>query len=333
MGRVRRRELLWCAAGVLLFGPIKSIAQQPAKIRRIGVLTLRPRPAASNADDFYNAFLQGLRELGYLEDKNLVIEWRSADGNYDRLPGLAAELVKLKVEVIAAASTPSVQAVQRASSTIPVVAISVADPVSSGLAASLARPGGNITGLSNITADISPKLVELIKGVTPTLSRVAVLANPGNSTRPIYLENIQTAAKKIGMAIVQIDARTPEDIERGFALMLRERAEALIVMSDSFFSNQRTQIAKLAIKNRLPSVFPFREDALAGGLMSYGPSLADMFRRAATFVDKILKGAKPSELPFEQPTQFELVVNLRTAKALGIKFPQSILARADRMIE
>ena len=241
--------------------------------------------------------------------------------------------MKLNVEVIAAAATPSVQAVQRATSTIPVVAISVTDPVASGLAASLARPGGNITGLANITSDISPKLFELLKGMKPALSRVAVLANPGNSTHPLYLRNIQASAQQVGVTTVQVDARTPEDIERGFALMLRERAEALIVAADAFFLAQGSQIAKLAIKNRLPSVFPFREDALAGGLISYGPNLADIFRRAATFVDKILKGAKPSELPFEQPIQFELVINLRTAKMLGIKMPQTILVRADKVIE
>ena len=280
-----------------LAAPFSCFAQQQGKVWRIGFLGARLRSTPSNPEVYYDAFVQGMRELGYVEGKNLVIEWRFADGKYERLPGLAAELVQMKVEVIVTHTTPAIQAAQRATRTIPIVAAVVGDPVGSGFAASLARPGGNITGLSNIAVDVSPKHIELLKTMIPRLSRVANLVNPGNSSHLAVLKSVQAAARQVGIKILPMDARAPEEIERGFATMARERAESVIVAPDPFFFQQRRQIAELALKNRVPSMFSFREEVAAGGLMSYGPNLTDFYRRAATYVDKILKGAKPGELP------------------------------------
>jgi putative ABC transport system substrate-binding protein len=239
----------------------------------------------------------------------------------------------MKLEVIVTHSTPSTEALQRATSTIPIVMTSIADPVGSGFATSLARPGGNITGLSIITIDLSAKNLELLKIMTPALSRAAFLVNPGNSTHPAALKNVQAAAQQLGVKILPVDARTAEEIERGYAAMRRDRADAVIIPGDGYFILQRRQITELAARYRLPSMCPFREYVEAGGLMSYGQNLVDFYQRAATYVDKILKGAKPGELPIEQPTKIHLAINRKTAKALGLTIPQEILLRADEVIE
>ena len=313
--------------------PLASFAQAPANVRRIGFLAARSRSTPSIPDVYYDAFVQGLRELGYIEGNNLVIEWRFADGNYEHLPDLAAELVRMKVEVIATHGTAPALALQRATSTIPIVIAAAIDPVGSGLAASLARPGGNITGLSVMTVDVSPKHIELLKTMMPGLTRVAFLINPGTSAHFAILKSLQTAAQQIGIKVLPVEARTPEEIERGFATMKRERAQAVITASDAFFIGQGRQIAELAVKSRMPSMFPFRENVIAGGLMSYGQNLPLFFRRAATYVDKILKGTKPAELPIEQPMRFEMVINRKTATALGLKINNEVLLRADEVIE
>jgi putative ABC transport system substrate-binding protein len=273
-------------------------------------------------------------ERGYVEGKNLIIEWRFADGEYERLPALAAELVRLKVDVIVASTSPAIRAAQKATTTIPIVFPTTGDPVGSGFVASLARPGGNITGLSNVNLDISAKLLELLMTMVPRLSRVAVLGNPGSSTYAAILKSIQAAALKIvGVRVFSVEARTREEIERGFVLMTQERADGVIVAADPFLILQARQIALLAVQHRLPSITQPPVYAEAGGLMSYGQSIADSHRYAAAYVDKILKGAKPADLPVEQATKFMLVVNMKTAKALGLTIPPSLLLRADRVIE
>jgi putative ABC transport system substrate-binding protein len=329
---MNRRKLLVAFGLGALAAPLVSVAQQQRKIWRIGFLAPRSRPTSS-VPDVYSAFPQGMRELGYVEGKNFVIEWRFADGKFERLPGLAAELVQMKVDVIVAAGTVATEVAQRATTTIPIVIAASVDPVGSGFVKSLARPGGNITGLSLATSDFSPKHLELLMTVVPKLSRVAVLVSPDNSAHPGVLKSIQATAQKLGVQVLPVSAPTPDDIERGFAMMKRERAEAVIVAADAFFVLQRRQIVELALKHRLASMATNREYAAAGGLMSYGQNVADFYRRAATFVDKILKGAKPGELPIEQPAIFELVINRKTAKTLGIAIPQELLLRADRVIE
>jgi len=313
--------------------PLTSLAQQQGKVRRIGYLAARSRSTPSNPDPYYDTFVRGMRELGYVEGKNLLIEWRFADGKYERLPGLAAELVRLKLEVIVTHAPPPTEAVRRATSTIPIVCSNLGDPVALGFAASLARPGGNITGLSAIQDDVSPKYLELLKSLIPALSRAAVLTNPGNPSHPILVKRVQTAAQKLGVSVLPVDARNPEEIERGFAAMKRERADAVIILGDTFFIGQRRQITDLATRNRLPAMYSFREDVEAGGLMSYGQNIGDFYRRAATYVDNILKGAKPGELPIEQPTALHLAVNRKTAKTFGLTIPQELLLRADEVVE
>ena len=329
--RFRRRTFL-IAAGALLATPLASFAQQPARVWRIGFLVPSSRQRMSKLGR-EGKFLQGMRDLGHVEGRDFVPEWRTADGIYDRLPGLAAELVALKVDVIVAGGSPAIRAAQQATKTIPIVFTNTGDPVGSGFAASLARPGGNITGLSNSSYDVSPKYLELLKTLVPKLSRVAVLGNPGSSTHPAILKMVQAAAKQVRVNLVQVDARTPEEIEHAFAAMSREGAEALIVVPEPFLYLQGKQIAELAAKYRVPAVYGGREPVDSGGLMSYGQNQTENWRRAATYVDKILKGAKPGDLPIEQPTQFELVINRRAAKALGLTIPQDLLLRADEVIE
>lgn len=274
-----------------------------------------------------------MRELGYAEGHNLVIEWRFADGNYERLSGLATDLVQLKPELIMTHSTPATEALRRATSTIPIVATGVGDPVRSGLVTSLARPEGNITGLSIITTDVSAKYVELLQILIPKLSRAAFLMNPGTSLHAAILKGVQAASHQVGVEVLPVDARTPEDIERGFSIMREERVGAVIVAPDAFFVARRRQILELIFKDRLPSMFSYREDVEAGGLMSYGQNIVDLYRHAAVYVDKILKGAKPGELPFAQPTKIHLAINHKMAKVLGLTIPQSLLLRADEVIQ
>ncbi|MBI3375072.1 MAG: ABC transporter substrate-binding protein [Betaproteobacteria bacterium] len=312
--------------------PLAVIAQQQSRVWRIGFLGARRRPGPL-AHDFLNAFPQGMRELGYVEGKNLVIEWRSADGTVERLPDLAAELVRLKVDVIVTSSTPTTSAAQKATSTIPIVMGTGGDPVGSGFVNSLARPGGNITGLTNIVEDLSPKQLEMLLSIAPKLSRVAVLLNPDNSSQAVVSRSVQAAAQKRSVKMLPAEARTPQEIEKAFSKMARENVGAVIVMPDPFLYQQRRQVIELAAKHRLPSIAWVREYVEAGGLMSYGSNFADMYRRAAAYVDKILKGAKPGDLPVEQPTKFEFVINRKTAKTLGLAIPRELLLRADELIE
>ena len=274
-----------------------------------------------------------MRELGYVEGKNLAVEWRFADGKNERLPGLATELVQLKVDFILTAGEPPTGAAQKATTTIPIVMGNSIDPVGSGFVASLARPGGNITGLSSLLGDLGPKHFEMLRSMVPRLSRVAVLMNPTNPGHAMILKSVQTAAQKSGAKLLPVQARNPQEIESAFSTMARENAEAVIVANDGVFAQDQRRIAELAAQHRLPSVTLRREYAEAGGLMSYGPSFLDQYRRAASYVDKILKGAKPADLPVEQPTKFELVINGKTAKALGLKIPQSLMISADKVIQ
>ena len=281
----------------------------------------------------YDAFIRGMHELGYIEGKNLTIEARFADSETSRLPDLASELVRLNVDAIIATGTPTFRALQKATTTIPVVITASADPVGEGFAKSLARPGGNFTGLSTSNADVFPKQIELLMTVVPKLTRIAVLGNPTNDAHAGRLKNIQNIAQKVGIKVMPVDARTIDEVERGIAAMAHEHAGAFIFLPDTFFVQQMQQIARLALKHRLPSIFATRQYAEAGGLMTYGQNITDNFYRAATYLDKIFKGAKPGELPIEQPTKYELVLNAGTAKAIGLKIPNTILMRTDQVID
>jgi putative ABC transport system substrate-binding protein len=283
---------------------------------------------------FLDAFRQGLRELGWVEGQNIVIDYRFAEGRFDRLPDLAAELVRLKVDIIVAVPTPAAVAAKNATGTMPIVAISVGDPVGIGLIASLARPGGNVTGSSySVGLEIGGKQLELLKETVPKVRRVAILSNPGNPGQPLSIRELNVAARSLGVQLQLLEARGPNEFDGAFAAMATERVGALLVVADSLFVLHRSRLADLAARSRLPAVYGSRDTVEAGGLMSYGPSLRDLYRRSATYVDKILKGAKPGDLPVEQPTKFELVINLKTAKALGLTIPQSLLQRADEVIQ
>lgn len=329
---MNRRDTLALLVLGAVSRPLASFAQQQGKIWRVGFLTQRRRPDSIDAD-FIGGLPRGMRELGYVEGKNLVFEWRFTDGGAERLPELAAELVRLKVDVIVSGSSQAISALQTATTTIPIVMATSGDPIGSGFVASLARPGGNITGLSNLFGDISPKQLELLLSMVPKLSRVAVLVNPVNPSNATILKNVQSAAQRVSVKVLPVEARTVQEIENAFAMMTQGKAEAVIVAVDAFFIQQQRPIADLAAIHRLPSVSGNREFTEAGGLMSYGSNLAEQFRRAATYVDKIFKGAKPSDLPVEQSATFEFLINNRTAKALGLIIPQSVLLRADRVIE
>ena len=327
-----RRRLLRILGIGLVSWPLTSTGQSKLKVWRIGFLSARARPG-SIASDYYGAFLLRLDELGYVEGRNVVIEWRFAAGDYGRLPQMAAQLVQANVDVIMALGPPAVDAARKATRTIPIVIVVSNDPVEAGFVKSLARPGGNITGLSNLAGDISPKHLELLHAIAPKLARVAVLTNPGNMAHAAMLKSVESAGRRIGVEIFAAQAQTPAEIERVFAFMARERAGAVLVGLDPLFIQQERQIASLSTQNRLPSVFANREYAEAGGLMSYGQNQTDIYRRAATYVDKIFKGAKPADLPVEQPMTFELAVNLKTARLLGIKLPPEIMVQATRVIE
>lgn len=301
-------------------------------MRRIGFLYFGSRRSATDSGRFA-AFLQGMREVGYAEGKDYVVEARFGDGKAERLPGLAAELVKQEVDIIVTGGTPANRAAQQATKTIPIVVTISPDPVGEGLVKSLGRPGGNITGFSTSTAEIGPKQVEVLIEAVTQLSRLAVLSNPVNTAHPSRYKGVEAAVRKRGLQVIPVSAQTPEALELAFLAMMRERADGLVVLGDTFFTQQATQIAALAIKHRLPSINVTRDYPEAGGLMSYGAYLTENFRRAATYVDRILKGAKPGELPIEQPTRLELVINLKTARAFGLEIPKSVLFRADMVIE
>ena len=323
----RRRSLVLLAAAASS-APVRSFAQPPPKIRRIGFLTPRASP-----DPFFDAFREGMRELGYVNGTNVTIEPRHANGQYDRLPALAAELVRLDPEVIATYGTAAAKALQQHTRSIPIVVAAAVDLVGAGIVASLARPGGNVTGLSVIAVDLSPKHLELLQTVIPRMVRVAVLVNPGNAANAAVLKNVQAAAQPLGIKVLPVEARTVEEMTRGFAAIARDHGGAVIVAADAFFSGQGRLVAELSLKHHLPTIGIYRDHVLAGGLMSYGQDIAQFHRQAATFVDKILRGAKPADLPVEQPTKFELVINLKTAKALGLTVPPLVLLRSDQVIE
>ncbi len=327
----RRRFLVARGAGVLA-APRGSLAQPASKGARIGFLYYGSRQTALDTGR-YNAFIHGMGELGYTEGKNFTLEARFADGKAERPPALAAELVRLKVDVIVATGTPVYRALQHATTTIPVVITLTFDPVGDGFAASMARPGGNITGLSISAADLGPKLYELLKAAVPKLFRVAVLMNPANPAHPSRVIGIMSAAQKVGSQVVLAEASTVQEVEREFAMMTKERAKAAIILADGFFLQESRSIATQALKHRLPSISQLRELVEAGSLMSYGPNSLDNFRRAATYVDKILKGAIPGDLPFEQPTRYHLVINRKTAMSLGLTIPEALLRQADEVIQ
>jgi ABC-type uncharacterized transport system substrate-binding protein len=274
-----------------------------------------------------------MRELGYVEGQNITLVFPSAEVTPERLPHLAAELVSLKVDVIVAAGTPAVQAAKEATKTIPIVTPITTEPLETGLVASLARPGGNITGLSYMSSDLSGKRLELLREVVPGVSRIAVLSNPSSATVPPMMRKTEVAARALGVQLQRLEVHGPDDFERVFQAATKERAGALITLDDAFAFTQRTRIVKLATKNRLPAIYGFREFVEVGGLMSYAANLSDMYRRAATYVDKILKGTKPADLPVEQPMKFELVINLKTAEQIGLTIPPNVLVRADKVIK
>ena len=311
----------------------RAFAQAKVKVRRIGFLSPRSRPLPPELDPFFEAFALGMRELGYVEGKNLTIERRYGEGKYQRLPELASELVRLDVEVIVAYGTAAVQAAQRATGAIPIVIAAAVDPVGSRLIASLSRPAGNTTGLSAIAVDLSPKHLELLNEIVPNLARVAVLINPDNASHAAVQKNVRGAAERLSMSVVAVSARGPDDIDGAFATAARERAGAIIVAGDAFFSGQGPLLAKASLKYQIPTVSIYQDHVTTGGLMSYGQNIADFHRRSATFVDKILKGARPADLPVEQPTTIELRINANTAKALGLTISQTLLLRADEVIQ
>jgi putative ABC transport system substrate-binding protein len=315
----------------MLLAPLGAAAQQAGKVPRIGYLAAG---SPSGGPHLLEAFRKGLRELGWVEGQNIVIDYRFAEGRFDRLPDLAAELVRLKVDIIVAGPTPPAAAAKKATETIPIVMIGVGDPVGQGLIASLARPGGNVTGLSySVGLEIFGKGLELLKETVPKVRRVAILSNPANPSHPLAIREVNVAARSLGVQLQLLEARGPNEFDGAFAAMAKERVGALLVVTDPMLVLHRTRLADLAARSRLPAAYGTRESVEAGGLMSYGPSLSDLWRRAATYVDKILKGAKPADLPVEQPTKFELVINVKAAKALGLTIPQSMFIRADEVIE
>jgi putative ABC transport system substrate-binding protein len=315
----------------LLAAPLAAEAQHAGKVNRIGYLS---SGTSTSSPHFLEAFRQGLRELGWVEGENIVIDYRFAEGRFDRLPDLAAELVRLKVDIIVAAPTPAAVAAKNATGTIPIVMTVVGDPVGIGLIASLARPGGNVTGLSySVGVETFGKGLELLKAALPKVRRMAILSNPGNPSHVLAIRDLKVAAGSLGVQLQFLEARGPNEFDGAFAAMAKERVGALLVVADSVFNFHRARLTDLAARSRLPTMYGIRENVEAGGLMSYGASVPDLYRRAAGYVDKILKGAKPADLPVEQPTKFELVINLKTAKALGLTIPQSLLLRADQVIE
>ena len=318
--------------GGLLTAPLAAEAQQAGKVPRIGFLSLT---SPSDRPPLLDAFRQGLRELGWVEGQNIVIDYRYAEGRVDRLPDLAAELVRLKVDlIVASAGTQAATAAKNATETIPIVMIYVRDPVGTGLIASLARPGGNVTGVSGSAGlELFAKQLELLKETVPKIRRVAILSNPDNAYHQLAIREVNVAARSLGVQLQLLEARGPNEFDGAFAAMAKERVGALLVLSDAIFGSHRTRLADLAARSRLPAAFGVRDDVEAGGLMSYGPSILDSYRQAATYVDRILRGAKPAELPVERPTEFELVINMKTAKALGLTIPQPVLLRADHVIE
>jgi putative tryptophan/tyrosine transport system substrate-binding protein len=326
---IARRRVLVAGLAAVLASPL--LAQQQSRVWRIGLLMGRSRPPNLEAD-YYGAFPTAMRGLGYVEGRNIRYEWRFAAGNMEALAGLASELVRLQVDVIVTGGTAPAHAAHRATKTIPIVMASVGNPLSGGLVTNLARPGGNTTGVTNLNADVSPKLLELLSKTVPKVSRIAVLLNPGNPTSAGIFQGLQSAARGMRIEVTAANARTAEEIQGVFSQAREQGAQALVVVADPYLIQQRRQIAELAVESKLPAIYGLREHVEAGGLMSYGPNRREIYARAATYVDRILKGAKPGELPIEQPTKFELVLNVGAAKALGLKFPPEVTTLADAVI-
>ena len=336
MSHFQRRRLL-VVMGAHLVGllglsslatPLSCFAQARSSVPRVGFLS----PSNANSS-YFQEFVLAMRALGYVDGKNIVIELRSANGKLDHLPTLADELLRLKIDILVAASTPAAHAAKRASGVIPIVMVAVGDPVGSGFVTSLSRPGGNITGHSILTQDTAPKLLELVRDAIPSASRITAMLNFDNLIHRIVLKNIQNAAEQLNMSVSVAAVQSPAELEGVFATAAHERQSAVVVPADPLFNAQAREIANFALRYKLPTAFSLSSNVEAGGMLSYGASIADSFRRGATYVEKIIKGAKPGELPVEQVTVFETVINLKTAKALGIKIPQLVLLRADRVIE
>jgi len=329
----RRNAGLALLLGLLVLGatPLAAQAQQAGKVYRMGYLSTPTRESVENG---LQAFLRKLRELGWVEGQNLIIEYRWADGNVERLPDLAAELVRRKVDVIVAPAGSAALAAKNATSAIPIVMIFPSDPVEIGLVASLNRPGGNITGTTFTPGpEIFGKQMQILREMVPRASRVAILSNPADPSFALQMREVEATSRSLHIRLQHVEAKGPEELDRAFAAMARERADALLVGGTSTFLAHRARLAELAVKDRLPAMYSFRESVEAGGLMAYAVNMAEFVGRAAVYVDKILKGAKPADLPIEQPTKFELIINLKAAKALGITVPQSLLLRADEVIE
>ena len=328
---MRRREFIALVGGAIA-SPMGARAQQKAgKVPRIGYLRLT---SPSDRPPLLDAFRQGLHELGWVEGQNIVIDYRYAEGRVDRLPDLAAELVRLKVDLIVSLGTQGVTAAKNATETIPIVMIAVRDPVGTGLIASLARPGGNVTGVSGYAGlESVAKQLELLRETVPKIRRVAILSNPTNAYHQLAIREVNVEARSLGVELQLLGTRGPNEFDGAFAAMAKERVGALLVLSDAIFGYHQTRLVDLAARSRLPAAYSVRDYVEAGGLMSYGPSLLDSYRQAAAYVDRILKGAKPAELPVEQPSKYELVINLKTAKVLGLTIPPSLLARADEIIQ
>ena len=325
-----RRRFIGVVTVSLLAAPHAAQAQQAGKVRRIGYLD---QGSAARNRPYFEAFRQGLRDLGWVEGQNIVIDVRFAEGKTDQLPALAAELVRLKVDVIVTSTTPAALAAKQATPTIPIVMTWAADPVGSGLVASLARPGGNITGWTGQSVELRAKYLELLKEAVPAAVRIGVLWNPANQVHRPSMKLIEAAAQKLKVELHPVGVQDPNEIESTFSALVGKRVEALVVFPDGMFLAQTPLIIALAARNRLPAMYGSRQEAEAGGLMAYGANLSDMHRRGAFFVDKVLKGAKPADLPVEQPTKFEFVINLKTGKALGLTIPQSLLQRADEVVQ
>ena len=324
------KKIVWLFTLLLLAAVTLAEAQQPKKVPRIGFLSAASASAVAGRLD---AFRQGLTELGYIEGKNIVVEYRYADGKADRLPALAAELVGAELDLIVAATTPGVLAVKKASATVPIVFVDISDPVANGLVASLARPGGNITGLTIFGPELSGKRLELLKEAAPNVARVALLWNSANPANELMWKETQAVAHELRVQLQSLEVRSSNDFDSAFEAALREHAQALIAAPEPLINTHLKRIVEFAAKNWLPAMYGAPEVVNAGGLMAYAPSYTDLYRRAATYVDKILKGTKSADLPVEQPKKFEFIINLKTAKQIGVTIPQSVLFRADKVIK
>ena len=324
---MRRRDLVFAFAGTAVW-PLMAYAQQPPKLRRIGVLS-----GVAARGPAHGALVEALRDLGYVEGQNVAIEWRFAAGRTELFPEMAADLVRLKVDVIVAAASPVGFAVKKATTTIPVIVVASHDGVGTGLFSSLAHPGGNVTGIESLAPEIDAKRVELLKNIVPHCSRLAVLYNPTAPGNTAHLEYLNNAAKVVGVTVMAVEARSRSDFDIALAALLSDRPDAAIVVTDPLIFLERKRVVEFGTQHAIPIMYEFKEFVELGGLLSYGPSLMDMWRRAASYVDKILKGAKPADLPVEQPTKFELVVNLKTAKRFGLEVPPLLLAQAHEVID